>query len=272
MAIRWPSGKRLLVLVNVVLEGWSEQGAPGIGPMGNPLRPGVRDTQAVSWAEYGPRCGMPRLLRILDEAQVRATVLTSGVIAERYPQLVREISQAGHELCGHSMAQDIVPAYLTEAEERENIRRSLEVLADAAGERPVGWCSPRGTPSSRTAELLAEYGFQWTGDVFDADLPYWLATDKGRLAAIPFTMEVNDMPLYVRYGNAPQTYLQVLRRIVEGWYEANPEEMGCLDVTVHAHVFGRPYGAVEYRDALRFLRSKPWIWCATHREVVQAMQ
>lgn len=44
MAIRWPSGKRLLVLVNVVLEGWSEQGAPGIGPMGNPLRPGVRDT------------------------------------------------------------------------------------------------------------------------------------------------------------------------------------------------------------------------------------
>lgn len=239
--------------------------------MGNPLRSGVRDMQAVSWAEYGPRTGMPRLLRIFEQEQIRATVLTSGVIALRYPDLVQAIQQAGHEICGHSMAQDIIPAYLSEAEERENILRSIEALSGPTGVRPTGWCSPRGTPSNVTAELLAEYGFRWFGDVFDADQPYWLSTRAGRLAAIPFSMEVNDMPLYVRYGNAPHTYFEILRRIIEGWYEEHPEETGCLDVTVHAHVFGRPYGAVEYRDALRYLKSKPWVWFATHQEVVERM-
>ena len=53
----WPAGRPLAVSVSVMLEGWAEGSAPGIGPMGNPLKPGVSDLQALSWAEYGPKVG-----------------------------------------------------------------------------------------------------------------------------------------------------------------------------------------------------------------------
>ena len=42
-------------------------------------------------------------------------------------------------------------------------------------------------------------------------------TGEGSLLGVPFTMEVNDMPLYVRYGNEPDAFTHTLARIVEGW-------------------------------------------------------
>lgn len=44
----WPAGRSLAISVSVMLEGWTEDAAPGIGPMGNPLKAGVFDTQAKS--------------------------------------------------------------------------------------------------------------------------------------------------------------------------------------------------------------------------------
>ena len=72
--------------------------------------------------------------------------------------------------------------------------------------------------------------------MFDADLPYRIDTADGPLIGMPFTMEVNDMPLYVRYGNEPDAFTRTLARIVEGWHRLGSPS-GCLDITVHAHVF-----------------------------------
>ena len=82
---------------------------------------------------------------------------------------------------------------------------------------PLGWLSPRCTPSAHTSRLLARAGFRWHADMFDADLPYRIDTAEGSLVGMPFTMEVNDMPLYVRYGNEPEAFTRTLARIVEGW-------------------------------------------------------
>jgi peptidoglycan/xylan/chitin deacetylase (PgdA/CDA1 family) len=92
MPAGWPADRPLAVSVNVMLEGWADDSAPGIGPMGNPLKPGMPDYQALSWAEYGPKTGMPHLLAAFEREAVRSVVYTSGVVAERYPDLPREIA------------------------------------------------------------------------------------------------------------------------------------------------------------------------------------
>ena len=51
----WPAEKPLAVAVSIMLEGWTDDSAPGIGPMGNPLKPGVLDLQARSWADTARR-------------------------------------------------------------------------------------------------------------------------------------------------------------------------------------------------------------------------
>jgi len=264
----WPDGKRLAVFVNIPLEGWTDDSAPGIGPMGNPLKPGYLDTQGQTWAKYGPTTGMPRLLDILRKKKVRATVYTSGIIAERYPELARRIADEGHELCGHSYAQNILPVYLDEKADKENIERCQQIITKASGKRITGWSSPRATPGLTTIKHLAEMDFHWHNDTFDSDMPRLEKFGDKKLVAIPFTIEINDMPMYVRYGNPPNTYTQVLRRVLEGWYSKH-DDVGCFDVTVHAHVFGRPYGAVEFEEALDMITSLKWIWIPTHEEMSQ---
>src|SRR4029077_12982722 len=62
---QWPGGKPIAVIFNVCLEAWSDGKAPGISPMGNPLPAGALDTMAISWASYGVKRGIYRLLDAL---------------------------------------------------------------------------------------------------------------------------------------------------------------------------------------------------------------
>ncbi len=255
----------LALSVSVMLEGWTDDAAPGIGPMGNPLKAGVLDLQARSWAEYGPKVGAWRLLDILGRLELRSVFYTSGIVAERYPELMQAIAKAGHVVAAHGWSQHIIPSYQTAEEEERDLGRCVAMLEKSSGQRPLGWLSPRCTPSMRTSELLVKSGFDWHADFFDSDLPCRHQTPAGSIAAIPFTMEVNDMPIYVRYGSEPEAYTRILERILANWPRLG-RPTGCLDITVHAHVFGRPLGAIEFLNSLEVARRyADWAWLTDHR-------
>src|SRR5579875_3210621 len=172
----WPAKRSLAVSLSVMLEGWSDDAAPGVGPMGNVLKGGVLDTQARSWAAYGPNEGAWRLLDVLAAAKARAVFYVSGIVAERHPKLMRAIAAAGHPVAAHGWAQEIIPATQDEAAERADLERCVQVLEASTGQRPRGWLSPRCTPSPRTTELLAAAGLRWHADFFDYDLPRVVST------------------------------------------------------------------------------------------------
>ena len=138
----WPQGRSLAVSVSVMLEGWSDGAAPGVGPMGNMLRAGTLDLQGRSWAEYGVNAGAWRLLEVLAAARVRAVFYISGILAERHPDLVRAIAAAGHNVAAHGWAQEIIPATQDPATEAQDIARCVTALMAATGTRPAGVDQP----------------------------------------------------------------------------------------------------------------------------------
>src|SRR2546423_10215641 len=94
----WPGGKRIAVVFNVCLEAWSDGVAPGISPMGNPLPPGALDNTAISWAAYGATRGIFRLLDSFARYGIKASVMTSAILAGRAPQAVQAGAARGHEI------------------------------------------------------------------------------------------------------------------------------------------------------------------------------
>jgi hypothetical protein len=234
--------------------------------MGNLLKPGTIDLQGRSWADYGAKVGAWRLLDLLDQECVKAVFYTSGVVAAQFPPLSAAIAQRGHRVEAHGWSQGTLQPYLTAAQEAADIDRCVDAIRATAGTAPLGWLSPRCTPSERTSELLAARGFGFHAEMFDADLPYRIETGSGSLIGVPFTMEVNDMPLYIRYGNEPDAFTRILTRIVEGWPRLGSKH-GCLDITVHAHVFGRPYGALALLDSLAVVKRSEHCWLTNHAEL-----
>ena len=137
--------------------------------------------------------------------------MVSGVLAERLPDSVRAIRDGGHEIVAHSYGMDVIPVYLDEAAEIANIRRNTGLLEEAAGVRPTGWISPRGTGSLASPRLLAAEGYQWHGDCNDDDLPAILEFADGArtrsIVAIPLTMDLNDLPHSNRYGGSAEAFV-----------------------------------------------------------------
>jgi len=265
---KWPGGRSVAVVFNIAYEGWSDGKAPGLGPMGNPLPPGVFDTNALSWGSYGATRGVERLLRILDKLQLRASIMVSGVFAERTPDTLKLMTSAGHEIVAHAYAQDIIPASLTPEQCRADIMRTTEALASVSGVRPKGWISPRGTPGTETARFLIEAGYEWQGDAFDDDRPYIQAFDQGRLVAIPLTMEINDLPHAMRYGRSPSQFIEIFDDLLDNALSVDDEAL-MIDVTAHAHVYGRPAGAWAYESVARKAMEYDNVWVATRADIAR---
>ena len=261
----WPNGKRIAVVFNVCLEAWSDGKAPGISPMGNPLPPGVLDTMAISWAAYGVAVGIHRLMDGFARHGAKASVMVNAIVAERSPHTVRTIADRGHEVLSHSYAMDVIPALLSDDEERGNIARCTKLLAQASGKPVRGWLSPRGTSRNETPRLLAEAGYHWYGDVFDRDLPYLKKAGNGTIVAIPLGTDVNDMA-FMKHGAPPQLMLESFE---ENLTVARQHGDGpaMIDVTAHAHIFGRPRGAYYYDKIIERAAAAPDVWIATRAEI-----
>src|SRR5215469_4194737 len=117
---RWPAGARSAAAITFDFDAeevWIAQDPA------NASRPGV-----LSQGAYGARVGIPLILQILERRRIHATFFVPGRVAERYPNVVRAVVDAGHELAHHGYTHASPTALSPEAEEDE-LTRGLEILS-----------------------------------------------------------------------------------------------------------------------------------------------
>ena len=95
---------------------------------------------------------------------------------------------------GHSWEQGPIHK---EPDQRAMIHRSMDRLEKFTGKRPVGWLGPGLTQTYDTPELLAEAGVQYIGDWVYDDEPTVIKTTEGPLVTLPYTVELNDIPMMI---------------------------------------------------------------------------
>jgi peptidoglycan/xylan/chitin deacetylase (PgdA/CDA1 family) len=127
---------------------------------------------------------LPRILGLLDELELRATFFVEGLNTELYPDTLRELDAAGHEVAYHGWQHEPW-AGLDPAVERESLERGLSAL-DALGLRPVGFRPPGGELTAATPGLLRELGFTYVSPEADA------APALDGLAVLPFRWPLVD--------------------------------------------------------------------------------
>lgn len=107
------------------------------------------------------------ILALFGEARVRATFFTLGWIAERYPQSIRRIAEAGHEIASHGYDHARVFT-LDPGKFAEDIRKTREILEDATGQPVIGYRAPSFSIDPRSLwafDVLAEQGYKYSSSV-----------------------------------------------------------------------------------------------------------
>jgi polysaccharide deacetylase family protein (PEP-CTERM system associated) len=165
-------------------------------PVVNALTIDVEDYFQVSaFAEHIPRSAWDSLpcrveqnidliLWLLKQADVRATFFTLGWIAERYPELIRRIANAGHELASHGFAHHRA----TEQQRGEflaDIRLAKAVLEDVSGNAVKGYRAPSfsvGPQNPWVFECIAEAGYRYSSSIYPIRHDHYGVPDAPRFA------------------------------------------------------------------------------------------
>jgi peptidoglycan/xylan/chitin deacetylase (PgdA/CDA1 family) len=195
---------------------------------------------------YGPNVGVPRLLQLLDDFEITGTFFVPGLTADRYPQTVEQIAQAGHEI-GHHSYSHLSPVDLGLEGERKDFERALEAL-DRLGVKPKGHRSALWEASWDTPSLVAEYGLEYDSTLMDDDKPYLLETPKGTIAELPPHWSLDDWEQYA-YLPRPNigSNIESPAKVLDLWTNELDamRRHGCLFMlTNHPFLSGRP-GRVE---------------------------
>jgi peptidoglycan/xylan/chitin deacetylase (PgdA/CDA1 family) len=239
--------------------------------------------ESASWLDvmshqaYGPRTGGPRILRILDRQQVRATFFVPGYTAERWPETVRAVRDAGHEIGHHGYLHEGAHSAADEATEEGRLVRGLEALDAVLGVRPVGYRAPMWEATDRLPALLARHGFLYDSSLMDADHPYLLATaeapDGSTIVELPIHWSLDDWEPYNYLPGITGTGLiaspaDVLAR----WsleLEALVHEGGLFVLTNHPFISGRASRAVALETLIQRAKAIDGLWIASAQEVAQ---
>jgi polysaccharide deacetylase family protein (PEP-CTERM system associated) len=108
------------------------------------------------------------ILSLLDETEARATFFTLGWIAERFPEMIRRIVDAGHEVASHGYGHERASAQTRESF-LADIRLARMVLEDVAGQAVVGYRAPSfsiGKSNPWAHDCIAEAGYAYSSSVY----------------------------------------------------------------------------------------------------------
>jgi len=114
-----------------------------------------------------------RLLELLAARGIHATFFFLGEVAQRFPQLAREVVAAGHEVGSHGHQHRAVMR-LTRGEFRNDVARSLRVIADVTGQPVWGYRAPYFSIKAGVRwpiEILGELGVRYDASILAIDRP-----------------------------------------------------------------------------------------------------
>jgi polysaccharide deacetylase family protein (PEP-CTERM system associated) len=138
-----------------------------------------------------------RILGLLDAAGVQATMFTLGWVAERYPQVVRRIVAAGHELASHGYGHQRVDS-LSEAEFRADVSRARAVLENIGGVAVRGYRAPTFSINPRTPwayDVLGETGHVYSSSIYPVRHDLYGAPDAPRMPHQPGNGAMWELPM-----------------------------------------------------------------------------
>jgi peptidoglycan/xylan/chitin deacetylase (PgdA/CDA1 family) len=238
----------------------------------NDLSPGI-----LSQGEYAARVAIPRILALLDKYRIPATFFVPAVTALLHPEEIRAIVAKGrHEIGMHGWIHER-NSLLSEKDERDLMKKSYDVLKQAAGKAPVGIRTPSWDYSQSTLKIIKELGLLYDTSLMADDRPYEILEDgkPSGVVELPVEWLLDDYPYFgferytsVRPHISPMDVLSIWASEFDRAYE----EGTLFILTMHPKFTGHRSRIVMLEKLIEHMLSKKNVWFATHEDIARCAQ
>jgi len=247
-------GKPLIVHLVVNVEHWLfDQGMPRkylTAPHGLEQIP---DIPNFAWAEYGMRAGMPRLLECFERRGLPASVSLNAGVIEAYPSCAVAMRDAGWEFIGHGVHQKSIQG---ETDESDVIALAMQMIENFTGSRPAGWLGPGLKETFDTPDILKKLGIEYLFDWVLDDLPSWMVTKHGPLLSVPYTLEMNDSPLYAGHMYSSSEIYDRLVDTLSVFERELKTQPRVMTLALHPHLIAVPHRFAYLERMLDILQER----------------
>jgi allantoinase len=266
---RWklPRGARIAVWTIVNVEEWDIEKAMARqylpAPQGVATIP---DVPNWAWHEYGMRVGFWRMYEALRKRKIRATTSINANVCRAYPAVAEAMRDAGWEFMGHGVKQGAMHLL---TDQRKAVRESIELIREFTGKAPRGWLGPGLTETWETLDILAEEGIEYVSDWVNDDQPYEIRTSTRSLVSVPYTLELNDIPVMVVQHHESSAWVtrckdQFDRLLLEG--ARQPRVMA---IAVHPYIHGVPHRIKYFEAVYDYIGKQKGVWMTTGEEIAE---
>ncbi|MFQ5968088.1 MAG: polysaccharide deacetylase family protein [Acidimicrobiia bacterium] len=255
--LKLPKGARVVVWTIVNVEEWDIQ-----GPMPRTVLPVpggasvIPDVPNYAWHEYGMRVGFWRLKAALDRYKIKATMSVNASVCHSCPRVAEAARAADWEFLGHGYIQK--PLHLVE-DQREVIRRSIDTIRKFTGKPPRGWLGPGLTETWDTLDILAEEGIEYVSDWVNDDQPYEIKTTARPLVMVPYTVELNDIPIMMVQHHEARELFDRARDQFDRLYEEGRQTARVMALAVHPYISGVPHRIKYFEKIYAYMKKKPGV-------------
>jgi len=183
---------------------------------------------------FAGEVGSPRLLRLFAKLGIQTTWFIPGHSLETFPDQMRAVADAGHEIALHGYSHEN-PVAMTPAQEEAVLRRCIDLAERLTGTRPRGYVAPWWELSGATVQLLLDNGIVYDNSRMDNDFH-------------PFYARVGDRWTKIDYGQPAETWMHPLVRgeetdlieIGANWYLDDLPPMMFIKKSPNSHGFVNP--------------------------------
>ena len=222
----------------------------------------------ISRGLFAGEVGIPRLLQLFKKNNITATWFSPGHSIETFPDQMKMIVDAGHEVGAHGYSHEN-PIAMTPQQEEDILVKSVELIKDLTGKGPTGYVAPWWEFSNVTDKLLKKYGIKYDHSLMHHDcLPYyvrigdsWDKIDYSKpastwmhplkrgevtdLVEIPANWDLDDLPPLMFIKKSPNSFGFIHPKDIFGMWEASFDyvyenyDYAVFPMTIHPDVSGR---------------------------------
>ena len=277
----WPNGAKLAlsIVINVeegaernILEG--DRGPEPVDELGAVPRKPIRVHGNETNYQYGINRGAPRILKILDAANVPATWTVCAQALEKAPWIADALVARGDEPCSHGYRWAFT-AFMDEDEEREFIAKGTRSIKQTCKRRPTGYLS-RYLHTDITRRLLIEDGYLYHMDDYSDDFPYWDLVEMPDgstkpLIILPYAIDSNDMKFWLAPSFTPDMWLNYAKRTFDVLLsEAQTDGARMMSLGLHLRIIGRPGRIGAFADFMEYVSGRDDVWIATREDIAKS--
>lgn len=267
-AMRWPGGKPLAFALVVSAEYYDLY--PTDGAFTPPNVPGgfgrgpYPDYRAFSMREYGNRVGAFRLMKVISDGGMKATLAVDAAVARTRREVVESALDLGWDVAGHGLSvTEAIGEHLTEAQERDYLAASLAPLRKLT-DRPVqGWHGVEYAESSRTPALLAEQGLTYLMDWPHDERVVPMTTANGTILSLPMSADLDDVMAHWHRKISMHRWRRSVLDAVAQLCEDGRKGGRLLVLNLHPWLMGQPYRASHLEELLQQLGTRDDVWFTT---------